>query len=47
MIRQATFNDLELIEDTYNEHFSHEIEHGAFTVFKKVYFQLKRTQKKL
>lgn len=35
MIRQATFNDLELIEDTYNEHFRHEIEHGAFTVFKK------------
>ena len=35
MIRKATFNDIELIEDSYNEHFKHEMEHGAFTVFKK------------
>ena len=35
MIRKATFDDIELIEDTYNEHFKHEIEHEAFTVFKK------------
>ncbi len=35
MIRKATFNDIELIEDTYNEHFQHEIEHKTFTVFKK------------
>lgn len=35
MIRKATFDDIELIEDTYNEHFKHEIEHGAFTIFKK------------
>ena len=35
MIRKATSDDIKLIEDTYNEHFKHEIEHGAFTVFKK------------
>ena len=35
MIRKATFDDVELIEDMYNEHFKHEIEHGAFTIFKK------------
>ena len=35
MIRKATFDDIESIEDTYNEHFKHEMEHGAFTVFKK------------
>ena len=31
MIRKATFDDIELIEDTYNDHFKH----GAFTIFKK------------
>ena len=35
MIRKATFNDIEQIEDIYNEHFKHEIEYKAFTVFKK------------
>lgn len=35
MIRKANFNDIEFIEDTYNEHFAHEIECGAYTVFKK------------
>ena len=35
MIRKATFDDIESIEDTYNEHFKYEIEYGAFTVFKK------------
>ena len=35
MIRKATFDDIELIEDTYNEHFRHELEYGAFTVFQK------------
>ena len=35
MIRKATLKDMEAIEDTYNEHFKYEIEHGAFTVFKK------------
>lgn len=35
MIRKSAFNDIEKIEDTYNEHFKHEMEHGAFTVFKK------------
>lgn len=35
MIRKAIFDDINLIEDTYNEHFQYEIEHGAFTVFQK------------
>ncbi|MGN0655977.1 MAG: GNAT family N-acetyltransferase [Ruminiclostridium sp.] len=35
MIRQAILDDIDLIEDTYNEHFNHEIQHGAFTVFKR------------
>lgn len=42
MIRQATFNDIKLIEDTYNEHFKHEIEHGAFTIFKKGIYPTKK-----
>lgn len=46
MIRQATFNDLELIEDTYNEHFRHEIEHGTFTVFKKGVYPTKKDAEK-
>ena len=46
MIRKATFDDIELIEDTYNEHFQHEMEHGAFTVFKKgIYPTRKDTEK--
>ena len=35
MIRKATFDDIEFIEDTYNEHFKYEMEHKAFTIFKK------------
>ncbi len=35
MIRKANLDDLEGIEETYNEHFNYEIEHRAFTVFKK------------
>lgn len=35
MIRKAVFNDLELIEETYDEHFRYEAENGAFTVFRK------------
>lgn len=35
MIRKATFNDVESIEDTYEEHFKHELEYGAFTVFQR------------
>lgn len=46
MIRKANFNDIELIEDTYNEHFKYETEHGAFTVFKKgVYPTVKDAEK--
>ena len=35
MIRKATLDDIEQIEETYNEHFNHELKYGAFTVFKK------------
>lgn len=35
MIRKAIIEDVESIEALYNEHFRHEQEHGAFTVFKK------------
>ncbi|EET61805.1 acetyltransferase, GNAT family [Marvinbryantia formatexigens DSM 14469] len=35
MIRKAVLDDIDLIEDTYNEHFKYEIEHEAYTVFKK------------
>lgn len=30
MIRKAALHDIEIIEDTYNEHFMHEMEHVAF-----------------
>lgn len=46
MIRQASFNDIVLIEDTYNEHFNHEIEHGAFTVFKKGVYPTRKDAEK-
>lgn len=46
MIRKATFNDIEQIEDTYNEHFKHEIEYGAFTVFKKGVYPTKKDAEK-
>ena len=35
MIRKANLSDLDKIEDTYEEHFSYEKEHGAVTVFRK------------
>lgn len=35
MIRKASLEDLQFIEDTYNEHFLHEAQNGAFTVFRK------------
>lgn len=46
MIRKATFDDIELIEDTYNEHFIHEVEHGAFTVFKKGIYPTRKDAEK-
>ena len=46
MIRKANFNDIELIEDTYNEHFAHELECGAFTVFKKGVYPTKKDAEK-
>ncbi len=35
MIRQATIDDILQIEDSYSEHFRHELEYGAYTVFQK------------
>ena len=46
MIRKANFDDIELIEDTYNEHFKHEKEHGAFTIFKKGVYPTPKDAKK-
>ncbi len=46
MIRKATFNDIDLIEDTYNEHFKYEIKHGAFTVFKKGIYPTRKDAEK-
>lgn len=46
MIRKATLDDIELIDDTYNEHFKHEIEHGAFTVFKKGIYPTRKDAEK-
>lgn len=46
MIRKATLDDIEQIEDTYNEHFAYESEHRAFTVFKKgIYPTVKDAEK--
>lgn len=46
MIRKATIADIELIEDTYKEHFIYETENEAFTVFKEgVYPTLKDAEK--
>lgn len=46
MIRKATFDDVELIEATYNEHFKYELEYGAFTVFKKDIYPTKKDAEK-
>lgn len=46
MIRKAVLDDIEWIEDTYNEHFIHEIEHGAFTVFKKGIYPTRKDAEK-
>ncbi len=35
MIRKATIEDLEQIENSYEEHFQYEKEHEVFTVFRK------------
>lgn len=35
MIRRATLDDIDFIEDAYNEHFEYEAKHKAYTVFKK------------
>ncbi len=42
MIRKAVLNDIALIEDTYDEHFQYEIDHEAFTVFRKGVYPTRR-----
>lgn len=46
MIRKANFNDIKVIEDTYNEHFTHEMECGAYTVFQKGVYPTRRDAEK-
>ena len=46
MIRPANWNDLEAIENSYNEHFQYELEHGAFTVFKKNVYPTRKDAEK-
>ena len=46
MIRKAVFDDIDLIEDTYNEHFKYEDEHGSFTVFKKGIYPTRKDAEK-
>lgn len=46
MIRNAALRDLAQIEDTYNEHFRYEEEHGAFTRFKKGVYPTKKDAEK-
>lgn len=46
MIRRATYDDIGLIEDIYNEHFAYEMEHGAFTVFKKGVYPTRKDAEK-
>lgn len=46
MIRKATFDDIGLIENTYDEHFKHENKYGAFTIFKKGIYPTKRDAEK-
>lgn len=48
MIRPATVTDLDGIEETYREHFAHEKEYGAYTVFQEgVYPTRKEAEKAL
>ena len=46
MIRKANYNDIKFIEDTYNEHFTHEIDCGAYTVFKKGVYPTRKDAEK-
>lgn len=46
MIRKAVMEDVGAIEETYNEHFLHEQEHGAFTVFQKGVYPTKKDAEK-
>lgn len=43
MIRQARVEDLEQIEEAYNEHFAHEQTHTAYTIFKRDIYPTRQT----
>lgn len=46
MIRLAMVTDLDSIEETYREHFAHEKEHGAYTVFREGVYPTRRDAEK-
>lgn len=46
MIRQAVASDLDGIEETYQEHFIHEREHGAYTVFQEGVYPTRKDAEK-
>lgn len=46
MMRQATVTDLDQIEEGYHEHFLHEKEHGAFTVFQEGVYPTRKDAEK-
>lgn len=43
MVRKAAVTDLDSIEEGYREHFAHEREHGAYTVFREGVYPTRMT----
>ena len=43
MFRRATPADLDAIESSYEEHFTHEEQHGAFTIWKRGVYPTRKT----
>lgn len=46
MIRPAEITDLDSIEDAYHEHFVHERQHGAYTVFREGVYPTRKDAEK-
>ena len=46
MIRKANYNDVDLINETYNEHFKYEEENTAYTIFRRGIFPTKEIAEK-
>ncbi|MBD5097133.1 MAG: GNAT family N-acetyltransferase [Lachnospiraceae bacterium] len=46
MIRKAVSDDIGVVEASYNEHFKHEMEYGAFTIFKKEIYPTRKDAEK-